>query len=69
MQATPSPRSTSDAPEFFLTTPLDFFATSTDHTPAETFTASYFARPQIEIDAARGGLGIVQVPGFLSARE
>ena len=42
MQPTPSPRSTSDAPEFFLTTPLDFFATSTDHTPAGTFTGSYF---------------------------
>src|SRR5271170_6510967 len=38
MQATPSPRSTSDAPEFFLTTPFDFFATVTDHTPAGTRT-------------------------------
>src|ERR1700678_1794105 len=36
MQATPSPRSTSDAPEFFLTTPSDFFATVTDHTPGGT---------------------------------
>ena len=35
-QATPSPRSTSDAPEFFFTTPLDFFATVTDQTPAGT---------------------------------
>ncbi len=34
--ATPSPRSTRDAPEFFLTTPLDFFATVTDQTPAGT---------------------------------
>src|SRR5438105_10119789 len=35
MQPTPSPRSISDAPAFFLTTPPDFFlAISTDHTPA-----------------------------------
>src|ERR1039458_2613289 len=39
IQPTPSPRSTSDAPEFFLTTPLDFFATSTDQTPAGTGTS------------------------------
>src|SRR5579863_8663651 len=36
MQPTPSPRSTSDAPEFFFTTPFDFLATVTDHTPAGT---------------------------------
>ncbi len=36
MQPTPSPRSTSEAPEFFFTTPFDFFATVTDHTPAGT---------------------------------
>src|ERR1700722_1473983 len=38
MQPTPSPRSTSEAPEFFLTTPLDFFATATDQTPTGTST-------------------------------
>src|SRR5205807_4182045 len=38
MQPTPSPRSTSDAPEFFFTTPLDFLATVTDHTPSGTVT-------------------------------
>src|SRR5271170_116736 len=38
MQPTPSPRSTSDAPEFFFTTPFDFFATVTDHTPEGTST-------------------------------
>src|ERR1700679_2690966 len=43
MQATPSPRSTKDAPEFFFTTPLDFFATVTDHTPAGTCTGSQFS--------------------------
>src|SRR5580765_5216032 len=42
MQATPSPRSTRDAPEFFFTTPLDFFATVTDHTPEGTWTGSDF---------------------------
>src|SRR5208282_5667398 len=38
MQPTPSPRSTSDAPGFFLTTPLVvvFIATSTDQTPGGT---------------------------------
>src|SRR5882724_8847173 len=36
MQATPSPRSTNDAPAFFLTTPFDFLATSTDQTPCGT---------------------------------
>ena len=40
MQPTPSPRSTSEAPEFFLTTPLDFFATSTDQTPREQLPVS-----------------------------
>src|ERR1700704_2707469 len=34
----PSPRSTKDAPAFFLTTPLDFFTTSTDHAPCGTST-------------------------------
>src|ERR1700733_3275584 len=38
MQPTPSPRSTSEAPEFFFTTPLDFSATATDQTPAGTST-------------------------------
>src|SRR5580658_10792462 len=45
MQATPSPRSTSEAPEFFFTTPFDFFATVTDHTPAGTCTGSNFPAP------------------------
>src|SRR5450631_2071488 len=45
MQATPSPRSMSEAPEFFFTTPLDFFATVVDHTPAGTFTASQLSVP------------------------
>src|ERR1700688_2742961 len=42
MHPTPSPRSTSEAPEFFLTTPLDFFATVTDQTPAGTSTGFQF---------------------------
>ena len=41
MQPIPSPKSTKEAPEFFLTTPLDFFTTSTDHTPAGTSTGLY----------------------------
>src|SRR5271156_4678781 len=38
MHPTPSPRSTKEAPEFFFTTPWDFFATNTDHTPTGTST-------------------------------
>src|SRR5258708_6541934 len=38
MQPTPSHRSMSDAPEFFFTTPFDFFATVVDHTPGDTST-------------------------------
>src|SRR5246127_1168487 len=45
MQATPSPRSTREAPEFFLTTPLDFFATVSDQTPAGTCTDSQLSVP------------------------
>src|SRR5205085_11556594 len=55
MQPTPSPKSMSDAPAFFLTTPPDFFlAISTDHTPAGAGTglhpppaASKKARPEL----------------------
>src|SRR5882672_1938255 len=48
MQATPSPMSTNEAPAFFLTTPFDFLATSTDQTPGGTSTRrkSVAARPQ-----------------------
>src|SRR5258708_25630086 len=46
MQPTPSPKSTSEAPEFFLTTPFDFLATETDHTPSETSTGLYVAVPR-----------------------
>src|SRR5581483_619530 len=42
MQPTPSPKSTRDAPEFFLTSPFDFFATVTDQTPDGTSTGSYW---------------------------
>src|SRR3954462_11760981 len=45
MQATPSPKSTRDAPEFFLTTPLDFFATVTDHNPVGTCSGSQLSVP------------------------
>src|ERR1700686_4234614 len=41
----PSPRSTREAPEFFFTTPLDFFATVTDQTPAGTCTDSQLSVP------------------------
>src|ERR1700704_6586336 len=48
MHATPSPRSTSEAPAFFLTTPFDFFATSTDQTPGGTST-----RFQVAVDRSQ----------------
>src|SRR5882724_1875691 len=57
MQPTPSPASTNEAPAFFLTTPLDFFATSTDQTPCGTSTRrqSAAARSQyLRPDAAAG---------------
>src|ERR1700732_1328680 len=53
MQPTPSPRSINEAPAFFFTTPLDFFAVETDHTPCATCTGRYlperrskYARPE-----------------------
>src|SRR5712672_3122650 len=53
MHPTPSPRSMSEAPAFFFTTPLDFLAVETDHTPSATFTGLYcplrrskYARPE-----------------------
>src|SRR5258705_1793949 len=56
MHATPSPRSTSEAPAFFLTTPFDFFATSTDHTPSGASTRfqsavarSQYLRPELAV--------------------
>src|SRR5271154_267628 len=42
MHPTPSPTSTREAPEFFFTTPFDFFATVTDQTPAGTSTGFQF---------------------------
>src|SRR6202000_2123644 len=42
MQPTPSPRSMSEAPAFFFTTPLDFLAVETDHTPSAAGTGMYF---------------------------
>src|SRR5215813_13826395 len=50
MHATPSPRSTSDAPEFFLTTPFDFFATAIDQTPVGACIGSNVARFRSQYD-------------------
>ena len=36
-------------PEFFFTTPFDFFATVTDQTPGGTCTGSPVAGPEIEV--------------------
>src|ERR1700730_12662615 len=48
MHPTPSPRSINDAPEFFFTTPFDFFATVVDQTPGDTSTCRQLpvVRPQ-----------------------
>src|SRR5882724_5752203 len=45
MQATPSPRSMREAPEFFFTTPRDFLATAADQTPLAASTA--FRAPEL----------------------
>src|SRR5258708_8735 len=59
MQATPSPKSTNDAPAFFLTTPFDFLATSTDQTPCGTstffqapFARSQYLRPEVAVGSS-----------------
>src|SRR5581483_6930771 len=57
MQATPSPRSTSEAPEFFFTTPLAFLATVTDQTPAGTCTGSQLSVPISQYFFPAGDLG------------
>src|SRR5439155_5829780 len=57
MQPTPSPRSTRDAPEFFFTTPLDFFATVTDLTPAGTCTGCKSPVPRSQYLRPEGDLG------------
>src|SRR6476660_1244730 len=67
MQPTPFPRSTTEAPEFFLTTPLDFFATSTDQTPVETFTGSYFAVRKSKKTRPDAALGSSRYQDFLPA--
>src|SRR5689334_2201916 len=41
MQPMPSPKSASDAPAFFFTTPPDLLATLTDHTPGATDRGAY----------------------------
>src|SRR5579871_209074 len=65
MQATPSPRSISDAPEFFLTTPLDFFATVTDHTPGATCSGSQVSVPISQYLRPAGDLGSSMYQHFL----
>src|SRR6266849_606728 len=59
MQPTPSPRSTNEAPAFFLTTPFDFLATSTDQTPSGTSTrrqsataGSQYLRPEAVVGSS-----------------
>src|SRR5437764_15022326 len=53
----PSPKSTSDAPEFFFATPFDFFATVTDHTPAGTCTGSQLSVPISQYFFPAGDVG------------
>src|SRR5215472_10748581 len=62
MQATPSPRSTTEAPEFFFTTPFVFLATVTDQTPAGTATGFQcaFARSQYSRPAGDFGSSAYQ---------
>ena len=59
--------STSDAPEFFFTTPFDFFATSTDQTPVATSTdfrlllakSKYSFPDQAHIKIDTGNLSVI----------
>src|ERR1700722_17613733 len=67
MQATPSPRSISDAPEFFLTTPLDFFATVVDHTPAGTSTGRQLPLPRSQYLRPEASWGSSVYQDFWSA--
>src|SRR5215469_9502195 len=62
MQATPSPRSTTEAPEFFFNTPFDFLATVTDQTPEGTSTGFQldFGRSQYFLPAADLGSSAYQ---------
>ena len=61
MQPTPSPRSTSEAPEFFFTTPLDFFATvNRPHAGRDchqlrtsSVARSKYARPEAALGSSR----------------
>src|SRR5438477_3685592 len=64
MQATPSPRSMSEAPEFFLTTGLDFLATVTDHTPARTCTGSQLSVPSSQYLRPAGEVGSSRYQDF-----
>src|SRR6201998_3348533 len=57
IQPTPSPRSTSEAPEFFFTTPLDFLATVTDHTPLGTVTTCQLPAPRSKYLRPEGDFG------------
>src|ERR1700752_105496 len=57
MQATPSPRSSSDAPEFFFTTPFDFFATVTDQIPDDAGTGSQLSVPDSQYLRPAGDFG------------
>src|SRR5579864_6028361 len=64
-QPTPSPRVVGDAPEFFFTTPFDFLATVTDHTPAGTCTASQASVPISQYLRPAGDLGSSMYHDFL----
>src|ERR1700756_1819110 len=67
IHATPSPRSTSEAPEFFLTTPLDFFATVTDQTPGGTWSSSQFPVLSSQYLRPEGDLGSSEYQDFCPA--
>src|SRR5579872_6075093 len=67
MHDTPSPRSITDAPEFFFTTPFDFFATVTDQTPAGTITGSQFAFARSQYFRPAGDFGSSAYQDFCPA--
>src|SRR5215467_12439104 len=76
MQPTPWPRSTKDAPAFFLITPFDFLATSTDHTPSGTCTGLYwplarskYTRPEGEAGSSAYQLFLPDARSFSALAE
>src|SRR5438445_8062579 len=69
IQPTPSPRSNSEAPEFFFTTPLDFFGDCDRPHAFWNLDRLPVARAQIEVGASGRSGQVFVVPGLLPGGE